>query len=364
MDNIEDYRKIFDFIFSGCEVSPELARQFREWLGKHGDEREVKEILVRYWEEASAECEDFDKEAGLEQLMSALGFSSEKTEKDDSYINNKESASAVASRRDAEDALKKRKSPLWKKAVKWTLAAAVGAALFISGFTASKFSAPIRQTVLVASDESVASFTLPDSTKIWMNRGSRLSYTDSYGILERKVSLDGEGFFEVSKDASRPFVVKMNNDTEVKVLGTSFNALAYRGSDRTEVILKSGSLQVSDSQSDENIILRPDQMYVKENGTTEISHVNATDCCRWYEHRLVFDNMMIQDILSNLSHKYQIPFVLKARNLERKRMSLTVRDESAEEILDVLSFLLPAKWEKAEGPDGREQIIIRNKPQK
>ena len=359
MDNIEDYRKIFDFIFSGCEVSPELAQQIREWLGGHGNEREVKEMLMRYWHETSAECEDFDKEEGLERLMAVL-------ELDRMEMPSKGSVSAGRTGNETADAQQVRHSgtPFWKKAAKWTLAAAAGAALFVSGFTASRFSTPLKETVLVASDESVASFTLPDSTKIWLNRGSHLSYTDSYGTLERKVSLDGEGFFEVTRDASRPFVVKMNNATEVKVLGTSFNALAYRGSDRAEIILKSGSVQVSDSQSNENVILKPDQMYVKENGTTEISHVNAAECCRWYEKRLVFDNMMIQDVLSNLSHKYQMPFILRARNLERKRMSLTVRDESPEEILDVLSFLLPIRWEKVEGPDGRDQIIIRNKPQK
>lgn len=359
MDNIEDYRKIFDFIFSGCEVSPELARQIREWLGVHGNEREVKEMLMRYWDETSAECEDFDKEEGLERLMAVL-------ELDGTEMPSKDSVAANRTGNENADAQQVRHSgtPFWKKAAKWTLAAAAGAALFVSGFTASRFSTPLKETVLVASDESVASFTLPDSTKIWLNRGSRLSYTDSYGTFERKVSLDGEGFFEVTRDASRPFVVKMNNATEVKVLGTSFNALAYRGSDRAEIILKSGSVQVSDSQSNENVILKPDQMYVKENGTTEISHVNAAECCRWYEKRLVFDNMMIQDVLSNLSHKYQMPFILRARNLERKRMSLTVRDESPEEILDVLSFLLPIRWEKVEGPDGRDQIIIRNKPQK
>lgn len=360
MDNIEDYRKILDFIFSGCEVSPELAQQIRVWFGAHGNKREVKEMLMRYWDETSAECDDFDKEEGLERLMEILGL-------DEAEMPSKDGVSAGRTDNETADSQQVRHSgtPFWKKTVKWTIAAAAGAALFVSGFTASEWlSSGMRETVLVASDESVASFTLPDSTKIWLNRGSRLSYTDSYGTLERKVSLDGEGFFEVTKDASRPFVVKMNNATEVKVLGTSFNALAYRGSDRAEIILKSGSVQVSDSQSNENVILKPDQMYVKENGTTEISHVNAAECCRWYEKRLVFDNMMIHDVLSNLSHKYQMPFILRARNLERKRMSLTVRDESPEEILDVLSFLLPIRWEKVEGPDGRDQIIIRNKPQK
>lgn len=72
--------------------------------------------------------------------------------------------------------------------------------------------------------------------------------------------------------------------------------------------------------------------------------MNASNCCRWFEHRLVFDNVKLKDILENLSHKYQTEITLNAGALADKHMSMTIRDESIENILDLLSNLLPVRW--------------------
>lgn len=334
MSDNGSYRKIFDFIFSGNEVSESLKEEFFLWMEAHGDEPQTKALLEEYWESVSAESPDFDMQEGLKRLMEA--------------VNGTEKKSPVKHGR------------RFRIAARIIGGAAATVALFFGGWTTARLSGVVEttETVLVASDESIASYTLPDGTNVWLNRGSRLSYTDAFGARKRAVSLDGECFFEVTKDASRPFIVGMNNNLSVRVLGTSFNASTYPGSDKAEIILRSGSVQVSDSMSEEKVILKPDQRYSWDRGTTEISHVDAAQCCRWFEKRLVFDNARLQDILDNLSHKYQTPFYLKARNLAGKRMSLTVRDESLEEILDVLSFLLPIKWEMRDN-----QIIITNKPQ-
>lgn len=334
MSDIGSYRKIFDFIFSENEISESLKEEFSLWMESHGDEPQTKALLEEYWESASAESPEFDIQEGLKRLMDAVNGTERKI-------------SVKHGRR-------------FRIVTGIISGAAAAVALFFGGWGMAKLSGTgeTTETVLVASDESIASYTLPDGTNIWLNKGSRLSYTDNFGTRKRAVRLDGECFFEVTKDASRPFIVGMNNNLTVKVLGTSFNASTYPGSDKAEIILRSGSVQVSDSMSEEKVILKPDQRYSWDRGTTEISHIDAAQCCRWFEKCLVFDNARLQDIVDNLSHKYQMPFYLKARNLAGKRMSLTVREESLEEILDVLTYLLPIKWERQDN-----QIIIANKPQ-
>lgn len=113
-----------------------------------------------------------------------------------------------------------------------------------------------------------------------------------------------------------------------------------------EVILRSGSVQVSGTESKELVILKPDQKYSWDKGRTEVTAVNADDCCRWYEHRLAFDNVRLGDILESLSHKYQTRLTCDDPELKDKRMSLTVRDESVEDMMEVLSTLLPVRWER------------------
>lgn len=203
-----------------------------------------------------------------------------------------------------------------------------------------------KGTVLIASSDNVGSYTLPDGTRVWLNRDSRLSYNQDFGKSARNVSIDGEGYFEVTRNEACPFIVNMHDNLQVKVLGTTFNIVSDPVGHSAEVILRSGSVQVSDTESKELVILRPDQKYSWDRGRTEVTAVNADDCCRWYEHRLAFDNVKLGDILESLSHKYQMKIAADLGNLKDKRMSLTVKDESVDEIMEILSTLLPVRWER------------------
>jgi len=107
-----------------------------------------------------------------------------------------------------------------------------------------------------------------------------------------------------------------------------------------------------------NTTLKPDQKYSWNRGLTEVSAVNAEDCCRWYERRLAFDNARLGDILEGLSHKYQIKMTCVEPGLRDKRMSLTVKDESIGDIMEILSTLLPVRWERQ-----GKTIIIDSKNQ-
>ncbi len=330
MTQDEEYRKIFDFFFSGVEVPKNLKLEFHEWMREHGDTPEVRDLLQQYWKSVSDNAPDFDMSAGLESLMASI----ERNER------------------------KKHRRIFGRKTLKWIAGIAASAAVFTAGWTlANLIGNAGKETVLMASSENVSSYTLPDGTKVWLNKDSWLSYRECFGRRTRKVSICGEGFFEVTRDEEHPFVVKMYNDMEVKVLGTSFNVCSYPDTENAEVILRTGSVKVSDSENRVLAVLKPDQKYTWSDGLGAITPVNATDCCRWYEHRLSFDNVMLQDIIDNLAHKYQMQFTLNIGKLSRKRMSLTVRDESVNEVLDVLSSLLPVTWRL----NGNE-IVIENKP--
>lgn len=244
--------------------------------------------------------------------------------------------------------------------MKYCIAAAAAAALFLTGAATSELVTGKRQeTVLMASSENISSYTLPDGSKVWLNKNSWLTYNQKFGKRTRQVALKGEGYFEVNRDERRPFIVKMQNNLDIKVLGTTFNACNYPSLNKAEVILRSGSVQVSDNGRNEYVILKPNQKFTWNEGTAEISSVNAMNCCRWFEHRLVFDNVKLKDILENLSHKYQTEISLNVGNLADKHMSMTIRDESVEDILDILTTLLPIRW-RYQGAE----IIIENKTKK
>lgn len=376
---IEDYRRIFDFFFSGVEVPEKLRQQFFGWLEIHGNEPETKALLEEYWNEVSSAAPEFDLTEGLEKLMTRLGAGKGSSANgNDSPVEANVNAGEENTQVNAEagstdvNAIpgirreisgspeKKERKPFRSKALKYCIAAAAAAALFLTGAATSELLTGKRQeTVLMASSENISSYTLPDGSKVWLNKNSWLTYNQRFGKRTRQVALKGEGYFEVNRDERRPFIVKMQNDLDIKVLGTTFNACNYPSLNKAEVILRSGSVQVSDNGRNEHVILKPNQKFTWNEGTAEISSVNAMNCCRWFEHRLVFDNVKLKDILENLSHKYQTEISLNVGNLADKHMSMTIRDESVEDILDILTTLLPIRW-RYQGAE----IIIENKTKK
>lgn len=346
---IEDYRRIFDFFFSGVEVPEKLKKQFFGWLEVHGNEPETKALLEEYWNEVSSAAPEFDLTEGLEKLMARIG-----TAKGSSVSVN---GSSGIPHKESEAPEKKERRLFSSRTFKYCVAVAAALAIFVTGAVTSELVNGNRQeTVLMASSENISSYVLPDGSKVWLNKNSWLSYNQKFGKKTRQVALKGEGYFEVNRDEQRPFIVKMQNNLDVKVLGTTFNACDYPSANKAEVILRSGSVQIYDNGHDESVILKPNQKFTWNEGKSDVSSVNAINCCRWFEHRLVFDNVKLRDILENLSHKYQIEISLNVGSLADKHMSMTVRDESVEDVLDILTTLLPVRW-RYQGAE----IIIENK---
>ena len=376
---IEDYRRIFDFFFSGVEIPEKLRQQFFGWLEIHGNEPETKALLEEYWNEVSSAAPEFNLTEGLEKLMARLGAENsidknangsiaeakvnarvEDAQTNTAEKNHQVNAFSGIRHKEAETPRLEKRKIFRSKALKYCIAAAAAAALFLTGAATSELVTGKRQeTVLMASSENISSYTLPDGSKVWLNKNSWLAYNQKFGKRTRQVALKGEGYFEVNRDERRPFIVKMQNGLDIKVLGTTFNACNYPSLNKAEVILRSGSVQVSDNGRNEYVILKPNQKFTWNEGSAEISSVNAMNCCRWFEHRLVFDNVKLKDILENLSHKYQTEISLNVGNLADKHMSMTIRDESVEDILDILTTLLPIRW-RYQGAE----IIIENKTKK
>ena len=106
-----------------------------------------------------------------------------------------------------------------------------------------------------------AQFTLPDGTTVSLNAGSRLKYDERFGINDRIVELEGEGYFKVAKDSKRLFTVKTSY-LNVNALGTAFNIKAYSDDNTIETTLVEGSVrieEIADNGRKEVMVLKPNQ---------------------------------------------------------------------------------------------------------
>ena len=151
---------------------------------------------------------------------------------------------------------------------------------------------------------------LSDNTVVWLNAGSRLVYPTFFNGKTREVLLFGEAFFEVSKNAEKPFIVK-TSDIEIKVLGTQFNVSAYAEDKVIQTVLKEGSVAIRQNNAsffDKEVVLKPNQMasFSKGSNETKLYDVDASYYTLWTKGLLSFDDVDFNRILKKVERFYNI----------------------------------------------------------
>ncbi len=212
-----------------------------------------------------------------------------------------------------------------------------------------------------------AQFSLPDGTTGWLNSSSSVKYKEDF-IHDRQITLKGEAFFDVFKDKQRPFIIT-TNDIRVEVLGTRFNIASYDNEKNVEVILEEGKLLFNTQKRKKSYIMRPNDLVIfnraKMDFTTEV--VDPNKYLSWTEGMLVFRNDPLDVIARRLERWYNIDVEIDAALTEDLRLRATFKDESLEEVLELLKRSLPIDY-RIEKPDlkpneiyAKKKVIIINR---
>lgn len=144
---------------------------------------------------------------------------------------------------------------------------------------------------------------LSDGSLVYLNAETSVKYPVVFGGSERMVELDGEAYFEVAKDASRPFIVRMNG-VDVKVTGTSFNARAYRNEGKVVTTLIEGRVEVNGKA----IVPGEQARYEVGNGDLEVAKVDVEHFIAWKEGYFVFRNERLEDVMRTLARWYKVEY--------------------------------------------------------
>lgn len=149
----------------------------------------------------------------------------------------------------------------------------------------------------------VYKIVLEDGTKVWLNSSSRLTYPERFSRTERLVSLEGEAYFEVAKDADRPFRIAVN-DTQIEVLGTTFNVYAYDKEVRTSLV--EGSVKIRNKEV-ENILKPGEEAFVLAE-SMHIEKANLDKNTAWQRGEFYFDGNNLSEVLEQISRWYNVDF--------------------------------------------------------
>lgn len=189
------------------------------------------------------------------------------------------------------------------------------------------------------------SITLSDGTKIKLNSNSKLIVPQQFPAHERKVSLVGEAYFEVSEDASRPFIIT-SREVNVIVLGTSFNVRAYPSENTVQVAVATGTVSVEKTADkspidQEPILLSPNEMvtYFKATGNANKESFDPMAVFAWKDDILYFKDADIYTVIERLEQWYGVTFIVKIQLNEDKDLNGSFRDKSLSAILDGLSYV-------------------------
>lgn len=160
---------------------------------------------------------------------------------------------------------------------------------------------------------------LEDGTKVWINSASRLQYPVVFSGDTREVYLEGEAYFEVRRDSSRPFIVHAGQQ-KVTVLGTSFGITCYGNEVNDYTTLVSGKVNVELEQGKQAFMLEPGMQveYNKVSGMVRERRVDVAEFVAWKEGKYVFKQKRLEDILSTLSRWYD--FEVFYQNSEMKEV--------------------------------------------
>ncbi|MDP2335804.1 MAG: FecR domain-containing protein [Bacteroidota bacterium] len=302
-------------LFAG-EASDEEKSTIEAWLNRHPENKKLYHELKEIWLSSGIEHnpDRYDVEKAIRQFRQKTRFLTEKT------------------------SWRQQGYRLTRYAAILLLAAALPFSYYYG--KKSNSSSDSFTTITCALGDKT-SIVLPDSSRVFLNSGSKLTFSNNFKNGSRRVSLDGEAYFSVRKDPRNPFRVK-TSALDVEVLGTEFNLKAYSCEQTITTTLVTGSLKVTDNHR--SIVIKPNQKLVfsKENQKMNLQEIaDISPETDWKNGRLVFRNQSLGELEHNLERWFDVEIEFADEQVKSRRFTGTLERES---ILEVISYFGRSKY--------------------
>ncbi len=263
--------------------------------------------------------------------------------------------------------------PVWARVAAVALPLAVAALLFFNrnnDTTQNKLAASEERAVITTPYGTTRQVLLPDGTTVRLNAGSELRYEPAFNGTHREVTLTGEAYFDVTKNAEKPFIIHTGK-MDIRVLGTSFNVKAYPDDQTTEAALIRGSIEVTPTaQPGQRFVLKPNEKIVLPNqalknspgampeeqfeamrrqgyavSTVSINPADSTVAeTAWLSNRLAFMNESFKEIALQLERKFGVKVVFENEAIAALRFTATFDNENIAQTLEALQYTATAPF--------------------
>ena len=219
-----------------------------------------------------------------------------------------------------------------------------GTMSYSEGKTPAADGADVLMNTLIVPRGYIQSVVLSDGTRVWLNAGSKLVFPVRFGKEQRKVTIEGEAYFEVRQQSNRPFIVSVNTpafsgkqrNAEIKVLGTSFNVKAYDMQLATTLV-QGSILFVPSSGKAVQLVPNQQTLYNQQTGLSKTATVNTEDFIAWKNDDLVMNSMKLSELALILERRYDVEISFSEAQLQNIQYNAALHFTS--NVMDMLENL-------------------------
>ena len=198
---------------------------------------------------------------------------------------------------------------------------------------------------------------LPDGSKVWLNAASSLRFPTAFTEGQRRVELTGEGYFEIAKDASRPFLVRVGSGEVVQVLGTSFDIMAYANEDDSRTTLVNGKVRVVAAEG-ETAALDPGLQAIIDHHhrshALSVANANVDQVVAWKNGLFRFHETGIRELMRQVERWYDVEVVYKTDGNDQDFTGIVSRSKNIDELLHTLEMTKTVHFQI----EGRKIIVL------
>ena len=221
----------------------------------------------------------------------------------------------------------------------------------------------IQYTETIAPRGQKSQIVLSDGTKVWLNSDTKIRYPGQFDKNQRDVYLDGEAFFEVTKNKYQPFLVHTLGP-DVKVLGTKFNVKAYADENQVETSLFEGRVDLlqTNKDSDQPFVqeLNPGQTFIYSGINHQLTSglFPRDEIDGWKKNQLIFKDDTFVKLVKKIERWYNVEVIYDEKKFDNRRLTVELFEgERLEKLMNILSLALSVNYQYEKG-----KIILTPKP--
>jgi len=229
--------------------------------------------------------------------------------------------------------------------------------IFKQDITWQEVTAPFGQSV---------ELSMSDSTKVWLNSGTKLRYPSNFSAKSRVVELNGEAFFDVATDKKHPFVIKTTY-LDVEVTGTRFNVDAYSENDKTNITLVEGKVAIQNKNGSTITELNPNMNaeFSKSTNKLNLKKVNVEFYTSWTTGTIVFRHESLEAIAKKLEKWYSVKIVFDHEDIKDIAFSGSIlKNKPIDQILEILTYISRIGYQMETRNNQPNMIHLKHLPMK